>query len=152
MGTAFGQPPDAIDDLVVPMVVKLGGGMCMVTGAFTLGLAVQTSLLFRLSGSMPLIVGAMVVLGILACVTGWGTSQGRGPAAIAAAVAAGLVAMLGTAWAIAGFLSGVLSPLSFGVVFFATGAAVLAGLAIGPARRVTAARQALRAQGYDFGL
>jgi hypothetical protein len=152
MGTAFGQPPDAMDDLVVPMVVKLGGGMCMVTGAFTLGLAVQTSLLFRLSGSMPLIVGAMVLLGILACVTGWGTSQGRGSAAIAAVLAAGLVAMLGTAWAIAGFLSGVLSPLSFGVVFFATGAAVLAGLAIGPARRVTAARQALRAQGYDFGL
>jgi hypothetical protein len=126
--------------------------MCMVTGAFTLGLAVQTALVFRMSGYVPGVVAAMVVLGLAACATGWSTSQARGKAAIGAAATAGLVAVLGTAWAITGFLSGLLSPLSFGVVFFATGAAVLAGLAIGPARKVTAARDQLRAQGYDFGL
>ncbi len=152
MSTSSDQPRDEMDDLVVPMIVKLAGGMAMVTGAFTLGLAVQTSLIFRLSGRLPAIIGAMVLLGIACGVTGWGASQGRGRSATGAAIASALVAMLGTAWAITGFLSGVFSPLSFGVVFFATGAAVLTGLAIAPARKVTAARDQLRAQGYDFGL
>jgi hypothetical protein len=147
-----GQPRDEMDDLVVPMIAKLAGGMTMVTGMFTLGLAAQTSLMFRMRGTLPAVLAAMVVLGIAAIVMGWGTTQGRGRSAIGAAVTAGLVAMLGSAWAITGFLSGVISPLSFGVVFFATGAAVLVALAIGPARKVTAARNAMRAQGYDFGL
>jgi hypothetical protein len=155
MNSALGQPgspPDEMDDLVIPMIVKLAGGMTMVTGAFTLGLAVQTSLIFRMSGRIPVILAMMLLVGVAAVVTGWGTLQGRGTSAIAAAGAAGLVAVLGTAWAIAGFLSGVFSPLSFAVVFFATGAAVLVGLAIAPARKVSAARERLRAQGYDFGV
>jgi hypothetical protein len=152
MSSVLGQPRDEMDDLVVPMIVKAAGGSSMVTGAFTLGLAVQTSLIFRMSGRLPAIVAAMVVLGVAAIVTGWGTTQGRGRSAIGAAATAGLVAALGSVWAITGLLSGVLSPLSFGVVFFATAAAVLMGLAIGPARKVTAARAAMRAQGYDFGL
>jgi MFS family permease len=146
------SPPDDMEDLAIPLLVKLAGGMAMVTGAFTIGLAIQTSLIFRMSGRIPAIIAAMVILGIAAVVTGWGTVQGRGASAIAAAAMSGLVALLGTAWAITGFLSGVFSPLSFAVVFFATGAAVLVALAIAPARKVSAARERLRAQGYDFGL
>lgn len=155
MNSALGQPgppSDDMEDLAIPLLVKLAGGMAMVTGAFTIGLAIQTSLIFRMSGRIPVIIAAMVILGIAAVVTGWGTVQGRGASAIAAAAMSGLVAVLGTAWAITGFLSGVFSPLSFAVVFFATGAAVLVGIAIAPARKVSAARERLRAQGYDFGL
>jgi hypothetical protein len=152
MSPAFGQPRDAMDDLVVPMIVKLGGGLAMLTGAFTLGLAIQTSLMFRMMGTMPLVLAAMIAVGIASIVTGWGASRGSARSAMAAAGTAGLVGLLGTAWAITSFLSGVFSPLSFGVVFVAVGAAVVAAVAIGPARKVTAAREHLRAQGYDFGL
>jgi hypothetical protein len=113
-----------MEDLAIPLLVKLAGGMAMVTGAFTIGLAIQTSLIFRMSGRIPAIIAAMVVLGIAAVVTGWGTVQGRGASAIAATAMSGLVAVLGTA--------------------------VLVGIAIAPARKVWAARERLRAQGYDF--
>ena len=152
MSPTYGQPRDPMDDLAVPVIVKFGGGMAMLTGAFTLGLAVQTSLMFRMSGKIPLVLAMMVLAGVGLVVTGWGTSKGSLRSAVGAAGASGLTALLGMAWAITGFLSGVISPLSFGVVFFATGAAVLAGIAIGPARKVTAARDHLRSQGYDFGL
>jgi hypothetical protein len=152
MSSADGRPRDEMDDLVVPMLVRLAGGLCMVTGAFTLGLAIQTGLMFRMSGKLPVIIALMIVLGLAAVVTGWGTSQARGHAAVGGTVASGLVATLGSLWAVTGLLSGVVSPLSFGVVFLGVGSAVLAGLAIGPARGVTAARERLRAQGYDFGL
>jgi hypothetical protein len=141
-----------MDDLTIPMIVKIAGGACMMTGGFTLGLAVQTSMIFRMRGSIQGVVAAMAILGIAAVITGWGTFRGRAGSSIAAAVAAGLVAMLGSVWAVVGLMSGVLSPLSFGVILFATAAAVLTGLAIGPARKVTRARDVLRAQGLDFGV
>jgi hypothetical protein len=143
---------DEMEDLTIPVIVKIAGGGCMMTGGFTLGLALQTSMIFRMKGSIVAVVALMAILGVAAVVTGWGTFRGRAGSSIAAAVTAGLVATLGSVWAIVGLLSGVLSPLSFGVVLFGTGAAVLTGLAIGPARKVTRARDGLRAQGLDFGV
>ena len=146
------DPRDEIEDLQIPVFLKLAGGAGMVAGLFTLGLAAQTALLFQLRGLVLGVLAGMLVLGAAAVVAGWGTVQGRGPAAIAGAVAAGLIASLGTIWAITGLSSGVVSPLSFGVILLAVLASVLLGVAIGPARRVSAARAALRAQGYDFGV
>lgn len=78
--------------------------------------------------------------------------RGSGRAAIAAACVGGLIATLGSVRAVVGFMSGVLSPLSFGVIVLGTASAVLAGIAIGPARKVSKARERLRRQGLDFGL
>jgi len=141
-----------LDAVTVPMIMKVAAGATMVTGAFTVGLAIQTSLVFRMRGFVPVAVGGMLLLGLPALVAGFGTLRGRGGATIAAAVASALVATLGSVWAVVGLMSGLISPLSFGVVVLAVGSAVLAGVAIGPARKVTHARAALRARGLDFGL
>ena len=109
-------------------------------------------MIFRMKGPIVGIVLAMAALGVTAVVTGWGTSRGRRASAVGAAVTAGLIATLGTAWAIFGLMSGLISPLSFGNIVFATVAAILAGLSIGPSRKITVARDALRAQGLDFGM
>ena len=143
---------DEIEDLKIPLFLKLAGGMGMVAGLFTLGLAAQTALVFHLRGVVLGALAGMLLLGFAAVVAGWGTVQGRGPAAIAGAVAGGLIASLGTIWAITGLSAGVISPLSFGVIFLAVVASILLGVAVGPARKVSAARAALRAQGYDFGV
>ena len=145
-------PQDEIQDLQIPFFLKVAGGMGMVAGLFTLGLAAQTALMFRLQGLVLGVLAGMLVLGFVVFVTGWGTTKGRGPAAIAGAVAAGLVASLGALWAVTGAREGVISPLSFGVVVLAVFASILFGVAIGPARKVSAARATLRAQGYDFGV
>lgn len=110
MTPAYGHGGDALDDLAAPMIVKVGGGVSMLTGAFTLGLAAQTMLVFRMRGWIGGVVLVMVLLGISAVVTGWGTTRGQARSAI------------------------------------------VAGLSIGPARKVTAARDHLRAQGLDFGM
>lgn len=152
MSPSLGTPVDDLEDLAVPLGVKLGGGMSMLTGAFTLGLAIQTGLMLRMRGAQPIIVVVMLALGAACVVTGWGTTRGQSRSAVGAAAAGGLVATLGTAWAIVGLMSGLISPLSFFVVLLATASAIMAGLAIGPAGKITRARHALRAQGLDFGM
>jgi|GEM_PF-5377015 len=143
---------EPLEAIVIPLFVKIAGGAVMATGMFTLGLAAQTMLLFRMRGIVVPVLGVMVVLGIAGVVTGWGAFRGRGAACIGAAVAAGLVAVLGATWAITGAMHGLVSPLSFLVPAMAVAGAVLAGVAIEPARKVTRAREALRARGLDFGM
>lgn len=146
-------PRDEMEDLQIPFFLKVAGGVGMVSGLFTLGLAAQTALMFQLRSALILgVLVMMVLLGLATVALGWGTLQGKGHAAIAGAASAGLIAFLGAIWAYESVTAGVISPLSVGVIFLAVLASVLLGVAIGPARKVSAARAALRAQGYDFGV
>lgn len=139
-------------DLTAPLIVKIAGGASMVTGAFTLGLAAQTGLMFRMRDFVPIVLGAMVVLGIVTLIAGFGGLRAKASSTIAGAVGSGFIALCGSIWAVLALSWGLVSPLSFGVVLFAIPTAILGGIAIGPSRKVSVARAALRAKGLDFGV
>jgi len=151
---AMALPParDPADDLSIPTIVKIGGGASMVSAGFTVALALQTLLNFRLRGPIVAVLPLMGALGIAGLVTGWGSLRGRAGSVVGSTITGGLVATLGLAWAVYALLGGLVSPLSFGVVPLAVLATVVCGVAISPARRVTSARDRLRAQGLDFGV
>lgn len=138
--------------LSVPLIVKIAAGASMLTGAFTLGLAAQTGLMFRMRDFVPIVLGAMVVLGLATLVAGFSGLRAKSAATIAGAVGSGLIAVCGSIWAVLALTWGLVSPLSFGVVLFAVVSAVLSGIAIGPSRKVSLLRAALRARGLDFGV
>jgi hypothetical protein len=152
MNQALAPVHDDLDDVAIPTVVKIAGGAAMATGAFTLAVAAQTALIFRMAGAMPLVVAAMAALGTLGVVAGFATLRGSGRAAVGATATGALVATLGLAWAVVGLLSGLLSPLTWGIVPCGVATAGVGVLAIAPARKVSRARAALRARGLDFGL
>jgi len=138
--------------LSVPTFVKVAAGACMATGAFTLGLGAQTGLMLAMRGPVPYVLAAMVVLGLTTLVSGFGALQAKASSVIAGAVASGAVALCGAIWAVFALSNGLVSPLSFFVVVLAIASAILAGVAIGPARKVSAARASLREKGLDFGV
>lgn len=138
--------------LSVPVFVKVAAGACMATGAFTLGLGAQTGLMLAMRGPVPFVLAAMVVLGLITLVSGFGGLRAKASSIIAGAVASGAVALCGAIWAVFALSNGLVSPLSFFVVVLAIASAVLAGVAIGPARKVSQARAALREKGLDFGV
>ncbi len=138
--------------LAVPLLVKIAAGTSLLVGIFTLGLAIQTSLMLRMQGTTGLIVGAMAVLGFVTTASGFGGLRGKASATIAGAVGSALIATLGSIWAVVALMGGLISPLSFFVVFLGVVSAIAGGVAIGPARKLGAARAKLLAGGLDFGV
>lgn len=136
----------------VPTIVKLAAGACTLTGMFTVGLGIQTSLMFRMVGFVPAVIAAMVGLGVATSVVGFMGLRGKLGATIAGLGGSGVIAVAGAVWALTSFRSGVISPLSIWIVIFSVLSTVVSSLAWGPAKRVSAARASLRARGLDFGV
>lgn len=141
-----------IEALRIPTGVKAAGWIAMATGALVLALAVQTVLIFRMTSFARIVVGAMVLAGIAIIIPGWGTYRGLRRSSIAAAIISAMLFLLSGAYAILGVTGGLISPLSFWVVASAVASTVATILAIGPATKISTARDSLRARGLDFGV
>lgn len=139
---------EALDALTIPLSVKWGGAACMVAALFTLALALQTALVFELSGPVaPFALAALSLLGVLALGSGWRMIWAGGPAAVVGTATAGTLWIAGSAWTVYSFAQGVASLLSVAVPLFALGATILAAVSIRPARRAHAAHAVLERQG-----
>ncbi|MBX2803945.1 MAG: hypothetical protein KTR31_40085 [Myxococcales bacterium] len=128
-----------------PLVLKVAGVVCSVAGAFVATAGTQLFTFFTLTSMQTVTAAGLVLLGVVAVVLGPLTLKGRATAAIAATGVCGLMALLSVSWLVYAVVSGVLSPMLFLAAGSAPLAAVLAPLAIGPASRMTAARNALYA-------
>lgn len=145
-----GAPPsvDPLDALTIPVSVKWGGAACMVAALFTLALALQTAMVFELSGPIaPFALAALSLLGVMSLGAGWRMIWAGGPAAVVGAATAGVLWLAGSGWAVYSFAHGVASLLSVVVPMCALGATILAAVSIGPARRAHAAHAALEREG-----
>jgi hypothetical protein len=142
---------DADLEAVTPTrLSRIGGGVAIATGLYTLLLAIQTMAAIRFEGAMELIVPAMLALGAVLLVLGWFLRKFRGWAALGVAIVGGVAALLALVWFVMSFLIGLLTLMPLIVSFAATASCVLAALSVGPARRADAARARLDEQGMVF--
>jgi len=142
---------DDFEELKLPAIAKISGGIALLLGFFHCILAAQTYVVLRSSVSL-LVVGVMLSLGLSAGYSGYRITRGSGKAAITATlVAAGTVLTTGV-WLLFALRHGMLSPLTLLVLLFALATVIFSGLAVPDLRRVDAARERLRAQGLDTGL
>lgn len=149
------MPEETADDIlaITPTPrVKAAAGICVVSGVFSLILALQAGTILQVRGIFQAATPLFALLGLAAVVAGYRLARMRAGAAWFAVGAAAGVGLLSLLWFVFALLNGVvlylallLVPLTGGAVLAATGCT----LAL---ERAARARQRLRSEGLDSGL
>jgi hypothetical protein len=142
---------DDIQLALPPTAAKLGGGAMIAAGALTMLVAVQTITGFWVRSDFQIGLGILAALGLAELVVGFALMRARAWAAIAGAALSAALFLGGAAWLFLSLRSGLLSLFGLGAPPVAFTAIALSAVAIGPCRRVAAARARLAAQGLDMG-
>jgi hypothetical protein len=145
---------EGTDDIAAaapPSIVKAAGGLALGAGATAILVVIQAFSGFFVPTSALLWLAPIGVLGLLAAVSGLGLLRARAWAGAAGISATTLLAMVSGGWLVRAALGGFFSLFALVTPWLALAAAASAIGSLGALKKVTLARERLRAQGLDLG-
>ena len=131
-------------------LARLGGGLTMIAGLFTLVQAVQLWT-FVLIGWVAAVPYVLVAAGVATIALGFFVTRMRGWAAIASMVLSGAMTAVHSMWGLYGMTREFVSLVGFLMPPLTLAASVATGLVIGAALRADQARARLMADGLGLG-
>lgn len=146
--------PDGTDEIAAatpPSILKAAGGLSLGAGATALLVVVQAFSGFVVPGSAMIWLGVVGVLGVATSASGLGLLRGRAWAGIGGAISGVLLMLVSGAWLVRATLGGFFSLFAVVDPWLAAAGAVCTFIGLGALKRVTDARERLRAEGLDLG-
>jgi hypothetical protein len=150
-------PPSGPADLDIecastPKVAKVGGGMVLFGGALLVLMALQALFSVEIYGLMAFSPYLVLALGAVLAPLGLSIFRGSGWAPVPAVIVSSVAFCVSSFWLVWTFMNGFFTLFALMAPFFMIVAIVLSVVAVGPCKRVSAARARLAAAGLGFGL